>query len=814
MDSILYLAIIIILIVVARISSKLGGIEKLLKKIDQLNEQVSELNRKLDLVQRKQSSETRIEVPEPIKTKPAPEEKILPAEPLPAKNIEPTKQPVKEDIIQSVEKIHQHPAKEMVIETPSYIHTKEESISPEPQEGWFDKWLRNNPDIEKFIGENLVNKIGIAVLVLGIAFFVKYAIDQEWINEIGRVCIGLLSGGILIGFAHRLRKSYKAFSSVLAGGGLAVFYFTIAFAFHQYNLFSQPTAFIIMVIITVFAVTLAVLYDRLEIAILATVGGFLTPFLVSTGNGNYVVLFTYLGILNTGLIVLAFYKRWRVLNFIAFLFTMFIYGGWIVGMNDEKSFSHSGTFIFGTIFYLMFLIMNIIHYVTRGSKLKAFDFCILLAINLGYYSAGMFLLTHIAPDLKGVFTAALGIINLVLGYIFYKRNSIDKNFVYLLIGLTLSYCSLAAPVQLNGNYVTLFWSAEVVVLFWLFQKSRIVLIKIASAIITLLMIISLTIDWGQVYGQIYTVGKPSLLPVVLNKGFITTIVAAVAMSVVSMLFKTEADSYYLAAITNKAAKNIYAVIAAGLFLIAGLLETGYQFSYRFPDTGLEFAGLELYIITFFVALFPLLNLFKLSANAGTRLAISVLLFLLYAANIVNIYHTEKLLLTTGNYKPWFILHWISVLLLIIYAWQTIAYVRLNKIMLAKALNSFSWIIVIAIIVLLSIEVRHLYIWMVYNTPASITYAENLFSKAGLSITWGLSSFILIWLGMKHQFKPLRIIALVLFGITLVKLFVFDISNITPGGKIAAFILLGVLLLIVSFMYQRLKKILIDDNSNS
>ena len=324
MDSILYLAIIIILIVVARISSKLGGIEKLLKKIDQLNEQVSELNRKLDLVQRKQSSETRIEVPEPIKTKPAPEEKILPAEPLPAKNIEPTKQPVKEDIIQSVEKIHQHPAKEMVIETPSYIHTKEESISPEPQEGWFDKWLRNNPDIEKFIGENLVNKIGIAVLVLGIAFFVKYAIDQEWINEIGRVCIGLLSGGILIGFAHRLRKSYKAFSSVLAGGGLAVFYFTIAFAFHQYNLFSQPTAFIIMVIITVFAVTLAVLYDRLEIAILATVGGFLTPFLVSTGNGNYVVLFTYLGILNTGLIVLAFYKRWRVLNFIAFLFILLI----------------------------------------------------------------------------------------------------------------------------------------------------------------------------------------------------------------------------------------------------------------------------------------------------------------------------------------------------------------------------------------------------------------------------------------------------------------------------------------------------------
>jgi len=97
---------------------------------------------------------------------------------------------------------------------------------------WWDKWLSNNPDIEKFIGENLINKIGIAVLVLGISFFVKYAIDQDWINETGRVCIGLVSGGILVAFAHRLRNSYRSFSSVLVGGGLALFYFSIAYAFH------------------------------------------------------------------------------------------------------------------------------------------------------------------------------------------------------------------------------------------------------------------------------------------------------------------------------------------------------------------------------------------------------------------------------------------------------------------------------------------------------------------------------------------------------------------------------------------------------
>ena len=118
------------------------------------------------------------------------------------------------------------------------------------EQGWWARWLQNNPDLEKFIGENLANKIGIAVLVLGIAFFVKYAIDKNWINEVGRVIIGLACGSILIGLAHYIRNSYRSFSSVLVGGGLAIFYFTIAFAFHEYHLMSQLAAFTIMIVIT------------------------------------------------------------------------------------------------------------------------------------------------------------------------------------------------------------------------------------------------------------------------------------------------------------------------------------------------------------------------------------------------------------------------------------------------------------------------------------------------------------------------------------------------------------------------------------
>jgi uncharacterized membrane protein len=71
---------------------------------------------------------------------------------------------------------------------------------------------------------------------------------------------------------------------------------------------------------------------------------------------------------------------------------------------------------------------------------------------------------------------------------------------------------------------------------------------------------------------------------------------------------------------------------------------------------------------------------------------------------------------------------------------------------------------------------------------------------------------MMWLGMRHKFKPLRIISLALFGLCLLKLFLFDIRNVSEGGKIAAFILLGILLLVVSFMYQKLKKMIIDDKT--
>jgi uncharacterized membrane protein len=95
---------------------------------------------------------------------------------------------------------------------------------------------------------------------------------------------------------------------------------------------------------------------------------------------------------------------------------------------------------------------------------------------------------------------------------------------------------------------------------------------------------------------------------------------------------------------------------------------------------------------------------------------------------------------------------------------------------------------------------------------SIEQIETVYVKTTLPILWGLLSFALMWLGMRNKVRTMRIVSLTLFSITLIKLFTYDIVNIPQAGKIAAFFCLGVLLLIISFMYQKVKKIIVDDET--
>lgn len=799
----LLIAIVIIVVlpfvIIARLGNQQRTIETLLRKIDRIEDLLKNTEKKATVTPAPKES------PQVVAEKILEEKPIAPAEEIKEPVITP---PPPQVVKKENEPIPTFTTWKSSIEKDAIERLEHTQPAYQPKESWFRKWMNENPDIEKFIGENLANKIGIAVLVLGIAFFVKYAIDQDWINEVGRVCIGLLCGGALVAIAHRLRKGYRSFSSVLVGGGLTVFYFTIAFAFHQYHLFSQTVAFVIMVVITLFAVVLSLLYDRIEIAILASVGGFITPFLVSNGQNNYVALFTYLIILNTGLLALSYFKKWRIVHYIALLFATIIFGSWLADqLINYPVIPYRAALGFGTVFYLQFVAMAVINKLRTKEPFGRFDLSLLLLINALYYSAGMFILSRWDAGIyKGTFTICLAAFSFILAWFFFKRFKADKNFIYLLIGLTLTYVSLTAPVQLHGNYITLFWAAEMVLLFWLYQRLKVTLMKLASLLIMFVLLISLLMDWSVLY---FTGAQA--MNIIINKPYITSFCVAVAFFLYYRMMLREADSYFVPGIENRWVRNV--VLAAGIIVLylGGLFETYHQFSTKYIADEPVYAPFTfLYTAAFAVLLAVALKQIKRSAP-WLLPALAILCFIFYCTGIDEQNYLFIYKAAEKKFTLPLLAHWTGVILLLGLMYRSVQLMRKEKI-IDKRLNTLTFVIAVLFLIVISCSLA--YPWIYFNNIAdnSLHYFINLYDKAVLSITWGIISFGMMWLGFKRKFKPLRWCSIIMFAITLVKLFMYDITDIPPGGKIAAFILLGVLLLTISFMYQRLKKLLIDDDN--
>jgi uncharacterized membrane protein len=670
---------------------------------------------------------------------------------------------------------------------------------------------REKRDLEKFIGENLLSKIGILLLVLGMGYFVKYAIDKNWINEYGRVAIGVLTGGILIGIANWLRNSYKTFSSILIGGGFAVLYITISIAFHEYELFSQSTAFVILVIITIFSVLLSLVYDKKELAIFSQIGGLASPFMVSTGEGNYHVLFSYLLILNAGLIVIAYYKRWHILNLLAFIFTQIIYNSWLYSkFTDYTPEPFGAALVYASLFYLVFFLVNALNNIKERKPFNAIEIIMILSNNLLFFLSGLYILHHLHDGaFKGLFTVLIGLYNFGWVVYLYSQKQIDKTFIYLLIGLVMSYVSLAIPIQLEGHSITLFWSAEIVILVWLSQKSGIQLLKIGHFIIIALTGISLMMDWYNLY-----IDEAEILPVVANQAFITGIVVMAALGFTIFLLNQEKETSFIKNLIKVSTyRNILGgIIFIGLYFVL-FAEINYQMNRAYDSYSLVNTIYALFNFTY-LAIFLILCR-KLQWETIIKiLYIPALLLLL----VFLIYYNDTFIDLRKNYffsrdfkTSWFLFHYIVYVPV---AWM-LWFSANNRKLLSPSSNAFPnivlWFITVFVVITASIELDSTVIALLRN--AEVDYYDTLewVHKVGYPILWGICAFILIVIGIRMKNKVFRIQAICLIGLILLKLIAFDVWDMNEGGRIAAFIFVGVVLLVISFLYQKLKRfILVED----
>ncbi|MFV8326121.1 DUF2339 domain-containing protein [Flavobacterium sp. ZS1P14] len=803
-------------------------------RFDQVEDQFDELNKKIALLKiTEKATEKPVAPSTPVIEK---EKPIAIFEQIKPLSFEPEKKDSSEEtkkVVFSMDNISQEPT--LVVPKVE----QKTAVPVVPEKTFWENFKEKNPDLEKFIGENLINKIGVLILVLGISYFVKYAIDKDWINEPARVGIGILCGALVMGIAHKLRQNYAAFSSVIVAGAIAIFYFTIGIAFHDYHLFNQSVAFGIMVVITAFSAFISLSYNRSELAVLSLIGGFAVPFMVSTGAGNYVILFSYIIILNIGILALAYHKKWNLVNVLAYIFTVLLYGGWLFKEIDNDKPHYSGAFVFAFAFYFIFIVMNLINNIrTKGEFSKA-QLIILASNTFLFYGAGMAILANYHPELRGLFTTLIAVLNLIYAWFLYAKFGLDKKAVYLLIGMTLTFVTLAIPIQFEGNYITLFWAAEAVLLLWLSQKSKITSYRFGSVIVHFLMIISLIIDWNKFYRGTAT------LNIIINPVFCTGLFAMASLFAVYYLLSRETKKNSLLGFTFDPEKYRKYVLGLGFAIsyFVGFLEVGYQSDDYIQNinTAAEFP--VIYHLVFFAILSTYLIKMKTDSGfkAATLIAISnIILFAFWFSNYAFNEHQE--IITTGKGQPIaFYLHYISLFLTIYFGFQL--YQMNAKKVVFELFNKkmYVWIAAFFVIYIASTEIM-LHGLVLLNSPVTtqdvqasslyadyktdldyirdtiatetIAVARTKITKTGYPILWGSLAFVFLIVGIKKQVKTLRIIALALLGLTIMKLFLFDISNVSETGKIISFILLGILILVISFVYQKIKVLVIDENKST
>lgn len=179
-----------------------------------------------------------------------------------------------------------------------------------------------------FTTGNLVARIGVIVLFFGIAFLLRYTYERDLVPIELRLLGAAALGICLTIVGWRFRHRTDTFGVVLQGAGVGVLYLTIFGAARMYELLPVSAAFTLMIVLVAASSLLAVLQNAQALAIFAMSGGFLAPVLMSTGGGSHIALFSYYALLNAGILAMAWFKSWRWLNWVGFVFTFVIGAAW------------------------------------------------------------------------------------------------------------------------------------------------------------------------------------------------------------------------------------------------------------------------------------------------------------------------------------------------------------------------------------------------------------------------------------------------------------------------------------------------------
>lgn len=389
-------------------------------------------------------------------------------------------------------------------------------------------------DLESRIGGSWFNRIGVLAVFLGVTFFLKYAVDQNLIGTTGRVLIGAAIGVAFLIGGERLRRRYANYAYGLTGGGIAVLYATIWFAsFKRYDLLPATVAFGLMAAVTATASLLAARYSALPIAVLGLIGGFLTPILLSTGVDNEAGLFTYIALLDLGVLALAYSKQWRSLNYLSFIATVLMFAAWMdEWYAPEKLWT---TVLFLTVFFVIFALLAVLYNVVNRRPTGWLDLAMVFSNALLYFGTSYELLDRHAEyrPLLGGFAVLVAAFYLGLGYFTYRRDGEDKLLIFTFLGLGFLFSVLAVPIQFEQHWITMGWAVEGAVMTWIGLRANDRTSRYAGLLVFLIAIS----HWALSDVQDFAYSATSQFVPLLNRRALSCAVLVASLAAAALFYK-------------------------------------------------------------------------------------------------------------------------------------------------------------------------------------------------------------------------------------------------------------------------------------
>ena len=327
-------------------------------------------------------------------------------------------------------------------------------------------------DLESRIGSHWLNRIGIAAVLIGVSYFLKYAFDSGWIGPTGRVAIGLIAGIAVVMWSERFRnRGYKVFSYSLKAVGIGALYLSLWAAFQVYHLMPSGVVFVCMLVVTGATCAMALTQDAEILAVFAITGGFSTPVLLATGINREIALFSYVFLLDAGILALVWFRPWRRLLWLGFAGTLLLYIGWYAEFYNRRELDP--TLIFATLFFAVFAAAPLFM-LRQESGEGTIPLLFALVNGAAYFLQAYAIINEISTTAMAWFSLGLALVYLQLNRM--RRKSADsaaeRNLKMMHLALATGLITVAIPIRLDAHWITIGWLVEGAVLLWVGDRIK------------------------------------------------------------------------------------------------------------------------------------------------------------------------------------------------------------------------------------------------------------------------------------------------------------------------------------------------------